>query len=160
MSVVFDPPKSPSAAFRWLSRVPVYFFRAGLGFVFGSRIVMLEHIGRKSGLTRYSCVEIVDREDGDALIVVSGFGERSQWYRNLVAHPAIHVWVGRKRRAVTADLVGPAEGADIMVDYARRYPKLAPKLMKLCGARVDGTEADYREVAQKRLRFIRLVPAS
>jgi hypothetical protein len=33
---------------------------------------------------------------------------------------------------------------------------MAPKLMKLCGAHVDGTEADYREVAVKRLRFVRL----
>ena len=33
---------------------------------------------------------------------------------------------------------------------------MAPKLMKLCGAHIDGTEADYREVAVKRLRFVRL----
>jgi hypothetical protein len=30
--------------------------------------------------------------------------------------------------------------------------------MELCGAHIDGTEADYREVAEKRLRFIRLEP--
>lgn len=124
----------------------------------GSRIIMLEQIGRKSGLTRYNCVEVVDRQEGDAIVIVSGYGERSQWYRNLVAHPAIHVWVGRRRRPVTADLVASSAGADIMVDYARRYPKLAPKLMNLCGAHVDGTESDYREVAERRLRFVRLVP--
>ena len=56
------------------------------------------------------------------------------------------------------DLVARAAGADIMAHYAQRYPKLAPKLMKLCGAHVDGTESDYREVAEKRLRFVRLVP--
>jgi hypothetical protein len=51
---------------------------------------------------------------------------------------------------------GAANGADVMMDYARRYPKIAPKLMKLCGAHTDGTDADYREVAEKRLRFVRL----
>jgi len=30
--------------------------------------------------------------------------------------------------------------------------------LKLCGAHMDGTEADYREVAVKRLRFVRLEP--
>jgi hypothetical protein len=55
-------------------------------------------------------------------------------------------------------LLSPEEGADVMADYARRYPKIAPKLMKLCGAHIDGTEADYREVAAKRLRFVRLEP--
>jgi deazaflavin-dependent oxidoreductase (nitroreductase family) len=159
VTVRFDPPAPPSAVMRWLFRLPVYFFRAGLGFLFGSRIAMLEHVGRKSGRIRYTCVEVVDR-DGDVLVIVSGFGEGSQWYRNLVAHPAIHVRVGRQRRAVSAELVSPAAGADIMADYAQRYPKLAPKLMEVCGAHIDGTESDYREVAEKRLRFVRLVPRS
>jgi len=157
MTVRFDPPAPPNALMRWLFRLPVYFFRAGLGFLFGSRIIMLEHVGRKSGRIRYTCVELVDRE-GDVLVIVSGYGEGSQWYRNLVAHPAIHVRVGRKRRAVSAELVSPAAGAKIMADYAQRYPKLAPKLMEVCGAHIDGTESDYREVAEKRLRFVRLRP--
>lgn len=160
MAVVFDPPKPPSAVLRWLFRLPVYAFRARLGFLLGPRIIMLEHTGRKSGLTRYTCVEVVEREDGDVLVIVSGYGERSQWYRNIVAHPRVHVWVGRRRRAVTAELASPSAGADIMAEYAKHYPKLAPKLMRLCGAHVDGTEADYREVADRRLRFVRLVPAS
>jgi hypothetical protein len=32
--------------------------------------------------------------------------------------------------------------------------------MEVCGAHIDGTESDYREVAEKRLRFVRLVPRS
>ena len=158
MTVRFDPPEPPSALVRWLFRAPVYFFRAGLGFLFGSRIIMLEHIGRKSGLTRYSCVEVVDRDEGDVLVIVSGYGERSQWYRNLLADPAIHIRVGRQRRTVIADMLSPTAGGDAMVDYARRHPKIAPRLMKLCAAHMDGTEADYREVAEKRLRFVRLIP--
>jgi deazaflavin-dependent oxidoreductase (nitroreductase family) len=137
----------------------VYFFRAGLGFLFGGRIILLEHVGRKSGLTRYSCVEVVDRDaNDDALTIVSGYGEHAQWYRNLRARPDIEIRTGRGRRAVRANLLSPEEGAGVMADYARRYPKMAPKLMKLCGAHVDGTEADYREVAVKRLRFVRLEP--
>jgi deazaflavin-dependent oxidoreductase (nitroreductase family) len=158
MTVRFDAPEPPNALIRWLFRMPVYFFRAGLGFLFGSRIIMLEHIGRKSGSTRYSCVEVVDRDEGNVLIIVSGYGEHSQWYRNLLADPAIHIRVGRQRRAVIAEMLSPTAGADVLVDYARRYPKIAPKLMDLCGAHIDGTESDYREVAEKRLRFVRLIP--
>ncbi|MCZ6806509.1 MAG: nitroreductase family deazaflavin-dependent oxidoreductase [Deltaproteobacteria bacterium] len=158
MAVRFDPPEPPNALIRWLFRMPVYFFRAGLGFLFGSRIIMLEHTGRKSGLARYSCVEVVDRDEGDVLFIVSGYGENSQWYRNLLAHPRVHIRVGRRRRAVVADMLSPTAGGDVMIDYARRYPKIAPKLMKLCAAHMDGTEADYREVAEKRLRFVRLIP--
>ena len=159
MAVRFDPPEPPNAFIRWLFRVPVYFFRAGLGFLFGSRIILLEHRGRKSGLTRYSCVEVVGRDaPGTTLTIVSGYGEHAQWYRNLRAHPDIEVRTNRGRRAVHAKLMSPAEGADAMMDYARRYPKMALQLMKLCGAHVDGTEADYREVAVERLRFVQLEP--
>ena len=159
MSVRFDPPEPPNAFVRWLFRVPVYFFRARLGFLFGGRIILLEHVGRKSGLTRYSCVEVVDRDaNDDALTIVSGYGEHAQWYRNLRARPDIDMRIGTHRRPVQAKLLSPEEGAGVMADYARRYPKMAPNLMKLCGAHMDGTEADYREVAVKRLRFVRLEP--
>jgi deazaflavin-dependent oxidoreductase (nitroreductase family) len=159
MAVRFDPPEPPSAFVRWLFRVPVYFFRAGLGFLFGGRIILLEHLGRKSGLTRYSCVEVVDRDpSGETLTIVSGYGVQAQWYRNLQAHPDIDVRAAWGRRPVRAKLLSPSEGADSMVDYGRRHPKMAPNLMKLCGAHIDGTEADYREVAMRRLRFVRLEP--
>lgn len=159
MAVRFDPPEPPNAFVRWLFRVPVYFFCAGLGFLFGDRIILLEHVGRKSGLKRYSCVEVVDRDaKGATLTIVSGYGEHAQWYQNLRAHPDIDIRTARGRHSVHAKSLSPEEGADVMTDYARRYPKIAPKLMKLCGAHIDGTEADYREVAAKRLRFVRLEP--
>jgi deazaflavin-dependent oxidoreductase (nitroreductase family) len=161
MAVRFDPPEPPNGFVRWLFRLPTYFFRAGLGFLFGSRILLLEHLGRKSGATRYSCVEVVDRDaSGEVLTIVSGYGEASQWYRNLRAHPDIWIRTNRGRKAVRAELLGPGDGADVMADYARRNPRMAPKLMQLCGAHVDGSEADYREVAVERLRFVRLHPRS
>jgi deazaflavin-dependent oxidoreductase (nitroreductase family) len=158
MTARFDPPEPPNAFVRWLFRVPVFFFRAGLGWLFGSRIILLEHVGRKSGLTRHSCVEVVDRDDdGMTLTIVSGYGVRAQWYQNLRARPDIEIRTNRARRAVHAELLSPEDGADAMVSYARRYPKMAPQLMKLCGAHTEGSEADYREVAMERLRFVRLV---
>ena len=159
MAVRFDAPEPPNAFIRWLFRMPVYPFRAGLGFLFGGRIILLEHIGRTSGLKRYACVEVVGRGANDgSLTIVSGYGARSQWYRNLVARPDIEVRVGSSRRAVHAVPLSSADGADALMSYVRRYPKIAPNLMKLCGAHIDGSEADYREVAEKRLRFVRLQP--
>ncbi|MFW2389549.1 MAG: nitroreductase/quinone reductase family protein [Polyangiales bacterium] len=97
---------------------------------------------------------------GEVLTIVSGYGEASQWYRNLRAQPDISIRTNRGRKAVRAELLGPGVGADVMADYARRNPRMAPKLMQLCGAHVDGSEADYREVAVERLRFVRLHPRS
>ena len=34
-------------------RAPIAIYRARLGFIFGSRLLMLEHTGRKTGARRY-----------------------------------------------------------------------------------------------------------
>jgi hypothetical protein len=45
---------------RWFVRAPIWLFRARLGFLAGSRLIMLEHIGRTSGQRRYVVLEVVD----------------------------------------------------------------------------------------------------
>jgi hypothetical protein len=37
---------------RWFVRPPIWLFRAWRGFLFGGRLLLLEHFGRKSGATR------------------------------------------------------------------------------------------------------------
>ena len=50
---------------RWLVRAPIWLYRARLGFLFGERLLMLEHTGRKSGLLRLAVLEIVARPAPD-----------------------------------------------------------------------------------------------
>jgi hypothetical protein len=45
---------------RWFVRAPIWLFRARLGFLAGSRLITLEHIGRTSGQRRYVVFEVVD----------------------------------------------------------------------------------------------------
>ena len=54
---------------------------------------MLEHVGRKSGQKRYVVVEIVDHPSADRYVVVSGFGDRSEWYRNLEVNPQVRIYL-------------------------------------------------------------------
>jgi len=60
---------------------------------------MLEHRGRSCGLRRYAVLEVVDRPAPDIYVIVSGFGEASQWYRNLLADPHVRISVGWRRNA-------------------------------------------------------------
>jgi len=46
---------------RWFVRSPIWLYRARLGFVFGSRLLMLEHVGRTSGHRRYVVLEVIAR---------------------------------------------------------------------------------------------------
>jgi deazaflavin-dependent oxidoreductase (nitroreductase family) len=56
----------------------------------GGRFVLLKHTGRRSGVVRQTVLEVVDHDDAFAQVVVcSGWGERSDWYRNVSADPSI-----------------------------------------------------------------------
>ena len=46
---------------RRLARSPLWFYRHGLGWLLGPRLLMLEHLGRSSGQVREVCLVVVDR---------------------------------------------------------------------------------------------------
>ncbi|MEU1985470.1 nitroreductase family deazaflavin-dependent oxidoreductase [Nocardia sp. NPDC019395] len=114
---------------RWFVRAPIWAFRARLGFLFGGRLLLLEHTGRTSGKTRYVALESVDRPDPDTVIIASGFGETSQWYRNLLADPSCRVSVGTRHRAsAVARPLDREETAEVLAGYRIRHPKAYRKL--------------------------------
>ncbi|MFB8003254.1 nitroreductase family deazaflavin-dependent oxidoreductase [Nocardia sp. NPDC056000] len=108
---------------RWVVRAPIALFRAGLGFVFGSRMLMLQHIGRRSGAARFVVLEVVDRPAPQEIVIVSGFGKQAQWYRNIVADPHVRVWIGTRRGApAIATAMSEPESAAALAHYARIHP--------------------------------------
>ncbi|MBF6333056.1 nitroreductase family deazaflavin-dependent oxidoreductase [Nocardia transvalensis] len=114
---------------RWVVRAPIRLYRWGFGFLFGNRMLMLEHRGRRSGLPRYVVLEVVDRPAPDEYIIVSGFGPRSQWYRNVRADPRVRVWTGLRRGVrASATLLSEAESAAALDHYAQHHPRLWKRL--------------------------------
>lgn len=146
----------PTGWRRWAFRLPIRLYRAGLGPLLGKRFLLLHHIGRKSGKERQAVVEVVAYDaKGGTWIIASGFGPKSDWYRNLRHRPQVTVQFGRRHFTVTAHFLEPEEGGDIMAAYARRHPRAARRLCSLMGFPVDGSEADYRGVG-KATPFVRL----
>ncbi len=77
------------------NRFMVLLFRLGLGG-WGNRpetsqVMVLVHKGRKSGLLRKTPVNyaIVD----DQIYCTAAFGNRADWYRNVMADPRVQVWL-------------------------------------------------------------------
>lgn len=85
---------------RSLARAPISLYQAGFGFLFGHRVLMLEHIGRKTGLPRYVVLEVVRRLFEDTFVVAAGMGPTADWYRNVERQPQVRVWVGSRKAAV------------------------------------------------------------
>ena len=108
---------------RWLMRAPIPLYRASLGWMFGNRLVMIEHRGRTSGARRYVVVEVIGLER-NVVRVASGFGRTSQWYRNLAANGVAYISVGRYRRVrAQPRLLDDAASAARLAEYASAHPE-------------------------------------
>lgn len=136
----FDFKQKPTGVFKRLLHAPVWLFRARLGFMFRKRIVMLEHLGRRTGRLRQTPLEVVQRE-GDAYILCSGTGSGADWYRNIKNRPAVALWVGSSRYAVDQRFLSANEAATVFAGYERAHPKAAARLQQLMGVSHDGTHA-------------------
>lgn len=108
---------------------------------------MLEHVGRTSGLRRYVVLEVVDHPSPRRYVVVSGFGDRAQWFRNVEANPQVRVYLGSRTPATaTAHRLDKDASAASLRRYANAHPrswaKLRPVLEQTLGTRIDehGTE--------------------
>ncbi|WP_406230030.1 nitroreductase family deazaflavin-dependent oxidoreductase [Nocardia sp. NBC_01009] len=89
--------------------------------MFGTRLLMLEHVGRRTGTRRYVVLEVVDRPTPGEY--VSGFGDRAQWHRNIRAHCGVRVWCGlRRAAAATAPPMTEAEATAALDRYIRNHP--------------------------------------
>lgn len=84
--------------------------RVGHRVPFSPPVLLLEHVGAKSGTKRTSPLVYV--EDGDDVVLVASKGghpKHPAWYHNLRANPDVTIQVGPRRRAVRARVAEPAE---------------------------------------------------
>ncbi|MGQ4379003.1 nitroreductase family deazaflavin-dependent oxidoreductase [Streptomyces sp. SAS_267] len=138
------------------ARLPILLFRMGLGPAFGGRLLLLHHTGRATGLDRRVVLEVVAYEpNAGSWIVASGFGTRSDWYRNLLAEPKTVIQFGNRHHAVTAHFLTADDGADIMARYGGRHPRTARRLCAFMKLPSDGSEASFRD-AGRAIPFVRL----
>ena len=92
-----NPEEFLRQGFKYFNRLMLLFWRLGLGSAINGwpavigRIMVLTHTGRKSGRRRRTPVNYAEI-DGD-LYCTAGFGALSDWYRNLLANPAVEVWL-------------------------------------------------------------------
>ncbi len=147
----------PAGLTRLLFRIPIHLYRLRLGWLFGSRLLLLNHVGRVSGKPRQTVLEVAEH-DGDTYVVASGWGPTAAWYRNILHTPEVSIQVGPRTIPATAIPLDKDEGAQVFVRYGSRHRTVAKYVLpRVLGFSVDGSDADFRAVGQQ-LPFVRLVP--
>jgi deazaflavin-dependent oxidoreductase (nitroreductase family) len=112
----------PTGLLRLALRMPLTLFRLGLGDLLNiMRLLVLTTRGRKSGQARHVAVEY--RRHGSKIYMVSGWGERPDWYQNLLADPLVTIQLGRHTLSALADKVtDPAEALRAVNLFRRDAP--------------------------------------
>jgi deazaflavin-dependent oxidoreductase (nitroreductase family) len=130
-------------------RLPLGLYRAQLGWLLGERFLRLTHIGRKSGQLHQTVLEVVDHDRAtDRYIVTSGWGEKSDWYQNVLQTPHVTLDVGRRRLNVTAEHLTIDEAELWLFNYAQVHPRTFQNLVKfITGEQLDTTHEACRRLA-------------
>jgi deazaflavin-dependent oxidoreductase (nitroreductase family) len=147
----------PAGLTRFVFRIPIHLYRLRLGWLFGRRLLLLNHTGRVSGKPRQTVLEVAER-NGDSYVVASGWGPTAAWYRNILHTPDVTIQVGTRTIPVTAIPLDKDDGGDVFEWYASRHRNAARYMLpRVLGYSVDGSDADFRAVGQH-LPFVRFVP--
>jgi len=143
------PPGTLGAkAVNFISRVNVAVYRASGGRLGGkvkkAPVLLLDHVGRKSGAKRTAPVLYL--ENGEDLVIVGSRGGSDAppaWWLNLKDSPRTSVLVGRERRDVVARQATPEE-----------REALWPRLVAMYA-----DYADYQARTEREIPVIILSPA-
>jgi deazaflavin-dependent oxidoreductase (nitroreductase family) len=146
---IIDTP--PGKALRLGLRLPIRLYHMRLGWLLGSRFLLLNHTGRKSGLPRQTVIEVVQHDkETDTYYVASGWGEKSDWYQNIRKSPDVTIQVGRRKFQSTAKFISPDQAIPIMEAYARKHPIAFNELSGLfLGERLKSNSNAPQHLAEK-----------
>ncbi|WP_173154515.1 nitroreductase family deazaflavin-dependent oxidoreductase [Phytohabitans suffuscus] len=89
------------------------------------RYLMIEHTGRRTGLTRRTIVESVQKTPDGGVMVASALGTKSAWFRNVRDSGKARIHHGRRRYDASVRIVPPGERAAPLTAFSAAHPKAA-----------------------------------
>jgi deazaflavin-dependent oxidoreductase (nitroreductase family) len=138
-------PKRPQGIIRLLYRLPLSLYRLGLGVLMGGRFIHLIHIGRKSGLRREAVIEVIESDSkADVYYLASAWGDRSDWYLNILLTAEVEAQVGGRRFYGRAEKIHRGDAAEVFSGYGRRHPRTLQTLARVMGYQIEAKDEDYR----------------
>lgn len=125
-------------------------------------VMLLTTRGRGTGRPRTNGVSFMPVDDH--YVAFSGWGVRSDWYRNVRAHPEVFITVGRRRmRAMARVVEDPERRRQLMRQMQARSsrcgpPKRVRPLLKLSGLFDYDAEINLAVAAGETLPVVEIFP--
>ncbi len=131
-----------------LFRLPLFFQRIGLGFLIQPNVLILTTKGRRTGRLHKTPVEYGPGLRGpDMPLVMAGWGGHTDWYRNALADPCVHVWMQGREWDARAERVPDAEVAQVLKQIALAQPAANRMWSRWAGFQIDGSDLSYLAAA-------------
>jgi deazaflavin-dependent oxidoreductase (nitroreductase family) len=137
------PKNHPGPVFKWIFKIPILYYKLGLGWILGKRFLLLTTTGRKTGKPRHTPLEFLYDPQKDAYRVSPGWGGNTDWYKNIGHDPRVRVQVERRKFEAFAEPAGDEESAEFMMLVSRRHPAMDKIWNRWTDKPVDGTRESY-----------------
>jgi deazaflavin-dependent oxidoreductase (nitroreductase family) len=140
-------------------RLPLPMYRRGWGRFLGDTFLVLVHAGRKTGKP-YSTVAMVLSYDPHTheAVICSAWGKDADWVRNIQAHPALKVQIGRESFRPDQRFLSADESAAVVAAFQRRHPSRVRLLASVLGWGDLHSDTAVRDFVSTR-PFVALWPA-
>jgi deazaflavin-dependent oxidoreductase (nitroreductase family) len=155
---VFGLRRKPGRLALAVFRLPLPLYQRGWGWLLGDTFLLLVHAGRKTG-KRYSTVAMVLRYDRQShqAVVCSAWGADADWIRNIRAHPALTVQIGRETFTPGQRFLSADESVAVVAGFQRRHPYRSKLLASVLGWGDFRSDSAVREFVTTR-PFVALWP--
>jgi len=83
--------------------------------------------------------------------VASGFGQKSNWYQNIIKTPDVTIQAGGKSILVRAETLAAEDARTVFLAYNQEHPNAIKSLAKIVGYPIGDTEEEM-------MAFLALIP--
>ena len=148
--------------FKYFNRFMLLMWRLGMGSLLNmgpamaGRYMVITHTGRKSRSQRRTPVNyaIID----DDIYCTAGFGQGSDWYRNIIANPSVEVWLPDGWWAGAAEEVADVDSRVPLMREVLLASGFAASAAGLDPRKMSDQELDAATVKYRLIRIRRTTP--
>ena len=129
-------------------KLPVFLYRAGLGWMLGRLFMQITHVGRRSGKIRRTILAVLRFDEKTREMYAVSAWKGSDWYYNIQASPAMQVEIGSMRYAPIQRTLTAEEITNAFMEYRKRHPVFSRIVCRIPGWKWDSSYEEFLALAQ------------
>ncbi|HEX5414924.1 MAG TPA: nitroreductase family deazaflavin-dependent oxidoreductase [Chloroflexota bacterium] len=151
--------RRPGRVALWFMRLPKPLYHQGWGRLLGHTFLLITHQGRKTGKRRETVAMALTHDPKKKeTVVCSAWGPNTEWMRNLHAHPALQIQIGREIYLPEQRFLSEDEAVAVATNFRDHHPWRLRLFATILGWGDLSTEVAVRDLVRTR-PFVAFEPA-